>query len=104
MAPHPRIQMDIETIERVGAHLTTIGRALGIDWTAFRQRIATGESGIGTGVLGARYRVEYTPPADAIRRVADPLPGRFGDLGRAATLSAQSYSAGDKIAADQFPR
>ncbi|WP_436491902.1 hypothetical protein [Actinokineospora sp. HUAS TT18] len=104
MAPDPSLSMDTETIDRVGRHLTAIGGQLAIDWTAFRAAIAADEAGIGSGPIGARYRAEYTPAADAIRAVAGPLPRRYTESGVTAMASARAYSLADGAVAGLFPR
>ncbi len=98
------VDMDTDAVERIARQLTAIGEDMQRDWTRFRNAVQTAEGGIGTGLLGAAFRAEYTPAADAVRQYADPLPGWWSRFGDAGSSAARVYDAADRAAAGGFPR
>jgi hypothetical protein len=104
MAPPGFIDMNTREVTGVGHRLGAIADLLQVEWTDLQRRIAVAENGIRADKLGAQYRVEYGPAADAIRKKADPVPGRYRELATQATTAAVLYEQADRDAANGFPR
>ncbi|RSN26679.1 hypothetical protein NQK81_13610 [Amycolatopsis roodepoortensis] len=93
------VDMDISTVNRIGAQLVAIGDDMEREWGKFRRTIETERAGIGVDPLGTAFLGEYRPSEVSVLSHADPLPALWQADGHGARISAATYAQADRDAA-----